>query len=87
MAEGGTEMGYGTMDTSYSFSQAYCLLLSSYSNEGHGVGLVLSLTSVEKQEYKRLGIVQLSSPLRRGGEREPVQSLFQECTEQTIVLI
>ena len=56
-AEDGTALCGADMDTNESVSQAYCLLLSSCISEDAGVGLVLPLTSAERQEYRRLGLL------------------------------
>ncbi|SRR6266536_5681719 len=85
-AEDGTALGGADMDTNESVSQAYCLLLSSCISKDAGVGLVLSLTSAERQEYRRLGFAHLYGFDWPHG-KNPVQSLFQDCTEQTIVLV
>jgi hypothetical protein len=85
-SEDGTELGSANMDTNEPVSQAYCLLLSSEPRVNCGFGLVLSLSSAERQEYRRLGFAHLYcfySPI----SKNPVQSLFQDCAEQTIVLV
>jgi hypothetical protein len=85
-SEDGTALGDAVMDTNEPVLQAYCLLLSSPTSVDSGVGLVLSLNSAERQEYRRLGFARLYG-FGWPRPRNPVQSLFQDCTEQNIVLV